>query len=113
MKIKVSDFYVALQDFVPGNCFVVISVTPVYEYVDGNKTGKIIATKYTVADAKTYKNLEVKVNNPKALINNEMIESSEERFFVSFQNAVLHPYRIEYGNVLCSIVADSIQIIKS
>ena len=112
MQIKVSDFYVALQDFVPGNCFVVISVTPVYEYVDGKKTEKIIATKYTVADAKTYKNLDVRVNKPKALITSEMIESSEERFFVSFQNAVLHPYRIEYGNVLCSIVADDIQIIK-
>lgn len=108
LTLKTEKFTKLLTDIMDAEQFAVLAVAPVYAYVDGKKTETVIATKYTVANSETFVNFDVKVNQTVPVVTQEQIDASDERFWVSFTNAVVRPYKVEFGNVLCSVTADSV-----
>lgn len=93
--------------------FALLSVAPVYDYVDGKKTATVTAIRYTVANPETFENFEVKVPTTKPIVTQDRIDNVDERLWVSFENAVVKPYRIEFGKALCSVTADSVKLVSS
>ena len=102
------NFTKPLTDIMDAEPFALLAVAPVYAYVKGEKTDTVIGTRYTVANAETFVNFDVKVNNPTPVVTQEKVEASSERYWVSFTNAVVRPYHIEYGVVQCAVTADSV-----
>lgn len=107
LTFKTDVFTKPLTDFMDCECFAIMSVSPVYAYVENKKTDTVIGTRYTVANPDTYVNFEVKVTSPTPVITQEKLDKSEEKFWISFVNAVVKPTKVEFGNIFCTVTADS------
>ncbi len=68
------------------NKVILVDASPVYEYVDGNKTNKVVGTKYTVACPKrNYEHCKVKVPDMTPILTTEDIHSCEDPIYVTFE----------------------------
>lgn len=111
LKLKADQLARPLTDFMSNETFAVLAVAPVYAYdKDRKRTDTLIGTRYTVADPETFVNFDVKVSNPVAVVTQEKIEASKERYWIAFTNAVVKPYSIEFGNVQCTVTADAAKL---
>lgn len=108
LSLKTENFAKPLADIMDATQFAVLAVASVYAYVNGKKTDTIIGTRYTVANPATFVNFDVKVNQTVPVVTQEQIEASADRYWVTFTNAVVKPYKIDFGNVQCSVTADSV-----
>ena len=108
LTIKSENFAKPLTDIMSADLFAVLSVSPVFAYVENKKTDTVIGTRYTVANPDTFVSFDVKVNQTVPVVTQEQVEASDERYWVSFTNAVVRPYHIEYGVVQCAVTADSV-----
>lgn len=113
MKLPVGYFQKRLDEIVKCEVFVLKKSKPVYHYENGTKTEKIEFYKYEVANPDTYDLYEIKVPSTKPVISQEDLEKSENVVWISFKNAILKPYRIEFGKVECSVVAESATIVEN
>lgn len=112
MQIPLAKFATALSAITSSDSFALLSVSTIYEYESGKKTEKIIGTRYSVADPETFDKFDVKVMNPKPLLSQEQLEATDTRVWVEFSNALVKPFKVEYGSAFCSITADSVQLVK-
>lgn len=112
MTLESKDFFIDLAKLFPTNTFALLDSNPIYEYVDGKRTEKVIGTRYSVADRETFKNFDVKVKETKATIDKTMIANAGQRIWVSFSNAQVIPYSMKYGKCECTVKAESIKIVK-
>ena len=92
--------------------FALKSVAPVYVYEAGKRTDVVSAFRYTVVDTVNFEIFEIKVAGTTPIVTMEKIESAEERFYVKFTNTIVKPYKIEFGKVCCSIIADSVELVN-
>ena len=109
MVISAKKIALELTSLMGSNRFALLGVAPVFEYVDKQRTDRIVAIRYTVANPETFENFEVKVSTTKPIVSQEIIDNVEERIFVSFENAFVKPYKIEFGKAICSVTADSVK----
>lgn len=112
MRLPLSIFTKLLDEISKADKYALINSKPVFDYVDGKKTDTICAYKYTVANPDTFECFDVKVSGNTPVITQTQIDASEERMFVIFDNAVVKPYRVEFGKADCAVVADTIKIVK-
>lgn len=111
LALKAEKFAKPLSEVMNVDLFAVLAVSPVYAYdKDKKRTDTIIGTRYTVANPDTFVNFDIKVNNPVPVVTQDQVETSDERFWVSFVNAMVKPYAIEYGNIQCAVTADSVKL---
>lgn len=113
LKLKPEIFGKPLNDIMKNAVFAVLAVSPIYAYSDKKRTDTVIGTRYTVANPDTFANFEVKVNNPTPVVTQDKVEAaaaSEERFWITFTNAMVRPAKIEFGEVLCVVTADSAKL---
>lgn len=95
--------------------FPLLSADNAYIYKDGVLTDELSGARYTIGVPHEFLNLTVKVNGAKAVISNKQIQEAKDNnisLYCKFKNAVASPYRIEYGNILSSVTADSVEIIE-
>lgn len=95
--------------------FPLLSADNAYIYKDGVKTDELSGARYTIGVPYEFLNLTVKVNGAKAVISNKQIQEAKDNnisLYCKFKNAVASPYRIEYGNILSSVTADSVEIVE-
>lgn len=112
MKIPIKKLSIQLQDFMDVNEYALLSITPVYDYIDGEKTDTISSIRYSVANARTFETFDVKIQAKEPIISQREIDNADERLFVTFENAVIRPYKIEFGKAICSITADSVKLVS-
>ena len=113
LNLKPDNFVKPLNTFMKNNVFAVLAVSPIYAYADKKRTDTVIGTRYTVANPDTFANFEVRVNNPTPVVTQDEIvaaEEAEERFWITFTNATVRPSKIEFGEVLCVVTADSAKL---
>lgn len=111
MTLESKMFTIDLMQIFSTNKFALLDVNPIQEYVNGQRTDKVIGTRYSLADAETFKNFDVKVSNPIPIVNKKTLENSP-RIWVSLGNAKVMPYSMKYGKCECTITAESIKIVK-
>lgn len=111
MTLESKIFTIDLEKIFHTNKFVLLDVNPIQEYVKNQPTDKVIGTRYSVADAETFKNFDVKVFNPEPIVNKQALEASP-RIWVSLENPKVIPYSMKYGKCECTIIAESIKIVK-
>lgn len=109
---KINRFSIALADFTQSAEFVLLAVTPVFLYKDAVKTDEVIGQKYQVADPLTFEAFEIRVDHVTPIVTQSEIEHADDRFFVTFENALLKPFKIEYGKIVCTITADSVKLVN-
>lgn len=109
MDVPAKRLSMALDDLMGTNRYALLSVAPIYDYVEGQRSDSVIATRYSVANPETFEKFDVKVANTKAIVSQDIIDSVDERVWVAFENAQVKPYRIEYGKAICSVTADSVK----
>lgn len=112
MIVENKEFAIDLAQIFPTGTFALLDANPIYEYVNGKRTDKVIGTRYTVADKETFMNFDVKVKEVKATISKNTITNAGQRIWVSFTNAKVVPYSIKYGKCECTITADEVKVIK-
>ena len=113
VKIKIAFFERNLEELFPETReFALKSVAPVYVYESGTRTDVVSAFRYTVVDTVNFEIFEIKVRGARPIVSKEDIENATEHIFVKFQGAVVRPFRIEFGQALCSITADSVEIVE-
>lgn len=110
LTLKAEQMSRPLSDFMGTTIFAVLRVAPVYAYIDGKKTDTVIGIKYTVANPDTFVNFDVKVSQTTPVITQEKVDASDERFWVTFTNAMVKPSKIEFGNVQCTVTADAARL---
>ena len=99
----------SLESLMGTNRFALLGVSPVYDYIDKKRSETVSGIRYTVANPDTFETFDVKIAGTKPIVSQEVIENVDERIWVSFENAVVKPYRIEFGKATCSVTADSIK----
>ena len=97
--------------------FVLLDVSPVYEYdLDNKRTDKILGWAYTVANTESFEKYKVKVNNVKPLISHEALIANREngiKTFVEFDNAVVKMYWSTIKKTFeDSFKADGVSLVK-
>lgn len=112
MYFTIEDFVKGLDEIMLSDKFIVKGVTPVYAYENGKRTDKIQGYRYTLIDPEVYETFDIKVKGTNPVITNEMVTDRENRVYVALENAIIKPYKIEYGRVSCSVVADSIRVLS-
>lgn len=115
MLVPVSEFQKKLSDFVENENFALLNVSPVFEYLNGERTERVIGYKYKVADPDLFLNFDVKVLGKDAIIEQKEIDilsKNNDRLYVCFVNAILRPFSISYGKVNCTIVADNVKFVE-
>lgn len=112
MNIPIKELRFPLENLYPSGRYVLKSVGTVYEYVDGKKTDSIQGTRYTVVDLESLDKFDVKVASTTKAITASQLEQTEGHTYVSFSNALVCPYHIEFGKATCSVIADSVAIVK-
>ena len=112
--IKVSKDLIAipLSTVMPSQSFALLSVAPVYNYIDGKRTDQLVGWRFSLADPETFQNFDVRLNATKTPITQEMIDASELRFYVTLDNAMVKPYAINYGKAECTVTCDSVKLVK-
>ena len=112
-KFPLKLFKIKFEDLISSNCeFALKSVRPVYHYENGKRTEEIDAFCYEVVDTVNFEIFEIKVAGTTPIVTMANIESAEERFYVKFTNTIVKPYKIEFGKVCCSIIADSVELVN-
>ena len=112
MNLLPKDFFKGLEEFIPNDKFVVKQVSPIYDYEKGVKTDKVVAYRYSLVDPEMFEPFDVKVEGTTPVVTNEIVADRENRVCVTLENAVIKPYKIEYGKVKYSISADSIKVLS-
>ena len=112
MNIPIKSIRFPLENLYPSGRYILKEVSTVYEFVDSKKTGNIQGTRYTVVDLDSLDKFDVKVPSTNAVITASQLKQTEEHTFVSFSNALVCPYRIEFGKAVCSVIADSVTIVQ-
>lgn len=110
--LKCEEFEKGLDEIMPSDKFIVKEVAPVYAYADGKRTDKIEAYRYTLVDPESFDTFDVKVKGDKPVVTSEMVADKENRVWVALDNAIVKPFKMEYGKVSCSVTADSIKILS-
>ena len=113
MIISTSQLTQPLNEVMKSDRFALLSVAPVYDYVEGQRTNTVVAIRYHVANPETFESFDVKVPTTKPIVTQERIDNVDERLWVTFENAVVKPYKIEFGKAICSIAADSVKLVSS
>ena len=113
MIIPAKNLTFSLDTLMGVDTFALISVTPKYDYVNKQRTDTISAICYRVANPETFENFEVKVSSTKAIVSQERIDNVDERLWVTFENAVVKPYKIEFGKAICTVPADSVKLVSA
>lgn len=111
MVLESKMFTIDLTQIFSTNKFALLDVNPIQEYVNGQRTDKVIGTRYSLADAETFKNFDVKVSNPTPIVNKKTLENSP-RIWVSLENAKVMPYSMKYGKCECTITANEVKVVK-
>lgn len=112
MKLSISRIRIPLQNLMETEIFALLNVTEVFEYREGKRTENITEIRYTVANPDTFENFDVKVAGAKAVITQKQLDEEENHIWVSLENAVVKPYKIEYGKAECTVMADAVKIAK-
>ena len=94
-----------------GEC-VLLSVSPLEEYVDGKPSGKVVGQKYhIVCPNNKYEKFIVKIKG-KPTITNDQIQQAGGQVRVIFDNLTGKFYRTNSGEYALSCNADSAEVIK-
>lgn len=112
IQLKSEEFLKSLDEVMPSDKFILKEVAPVYAYADGKRTDKIEAYRYTLVDPESFDTFDVKIKGATPIVTSEMVADKENRFWVALDNAIVKPFKMEYGKVSCSVVADSIRILS-
>lgn len=112
MVLNSNYFQVELEKVFQTNTHAVLSADYVYEYKDKKRTDNIIGTRYTLVNVSTFETFDVKCANIKLVVSQEDIDKSSKRFLVTIDKGYIKPLSIEYGKAKCSVIADSVSLIK-
>ena len=112
MKVSTEKLRIPLTNLMDSEIFALLNISEIYEYVDGKRTANITEIRYTVANPDTFENFDVKVAGSKAVITQKQLEESQERIWVTLENAIVKPYKAEYGKAECTVTADAVKIAK-
>ena len=94
-----------------GEC-VLLSVSPLEEYIDGKPSGKVVGQKYhIVCHNNKYEKFIVKIKG-KPMITNDQIQQAGGQVRVIFENLTGKFYRTNSGEYALSCNADSAEVIK-
>ena len=94
-----------------GEC-VLLSVSPLEEYVEGKPSGKVVGQKYhIVCPDRQYEKFIVKIKG-KPMITNDQIQQAGGQVRVIFENLTGKFYRTNSGEYALSCNADSAEVIK-
>ena len=94
-----------------GEC-VLLSVSPLEEYIDGKPSGKVVGQKYhIVCPNNKYEKFIVKIKG-KQMITNDQIQQAGGQVRVIFENLTGKFYRTNSGEYALSCNADSAEVIK-
>ena len=112
MILNTSELCIGLDELMPRDGFILKKVIPVYDYEEGKKTDRVIGHRYGLIDPETYDSFDVKVKGTKPIVENDRLEDRTNKVWVALENAIIKPYKIEFGRAVCSITADNIRILS-
>lgn len=95
-----------------GADILLLSVAPVYEYMNGEKTEKIVGYRYGVVETNNFEKFSVKVPSTAPAITPEQLAETKVKLKVAFDNCFGRLYRTEKGGYDVSFAATDIHIIN-
>lgn len=109
--MRLDKLRIPLEVVTHSNSFRLLSVHPYFKYEENERTGEIIGYKYTVGDALTFDQLDIKVPGP-ATIQPEQLAAAKVPIDVQFLNCIGKPYRRNNGQYEISFSADAVQVVQ-
>lgn len=109
--IRLETLRIPLGIVTPSSTFRLLSIRPFYKYEGQIKTDEISGFRYTVGDATTFEQFDIKVSGP-ALIQPEQLGAITEPIDVQFVNCIGKPYRRDNGNYEISFTADAVHAVR-
>jgi hypothetical protein len=91
-----------------------LSVGNWMEYKDGQATDEVLGLSYNVGSASTFSRYTVKVPKVGASVSEsqwKVAQAKNQPIFVTFENAMATPYRVDNNEYSLSIKADSIHAV--
>ena len=55
----------------------------------------------------------MRINGTKIAVTQEMIDASDERLYVTLDNAMIKPYAINFGKAECTITCDAVKLVRN
>ena len=111
-QIKLRDITIPAATVIPPTA-ILKSVRPVYVYEDGKRTEKLAGYKYDLVNPTNYTTFAIKVREDVPLITNEEIdEQGLVAVDIPVEGISITPYRAEFGYLVVSITAPSLQLKK-
>lgn len=109
--MRFEDLRIPLEVITPSTGFRLLSVRPNFKYEGKTRTEEIVGYRYTVGDAATFEQYDVKVSGP-AIIQPEQLETITEPIDVRFVNCIAKPYRRDNGSYELSFTAEAVQAVR-
>lgn len=110
---------VSLSIYLPESVYILKGIAPSFEYKDGVRTDKVIATTATVVNTQSFDLIRVKVDTVKPVVTSDMLmeaESTGKHIFIEFENAELKIYlskRNSNASIEDSITASAFHIVDT
>lgn len=110
--IRLQNLEIPLTVITKGAKLICLEVAPTFSYENGKRTDSQIGTTYTVVETQNFEKFKVKVANLTPVLTQEQIDSSKERVYLTFENAIAKPYRTQSGEYDLSISATNVVLAK-
>ena len=111
MSISHKKFKVPLTQVFPSKEFPVLSISTKFEWKNKEKTDNIIGYAVEVACPDSFEKFVVVVQE-KPDITQDDIDNSEDRIWISFEDAFATPYEVQYGRAKLSVKAKALTVVS-
>lgn len=111
--IKLENFKIPLKAIISSGKGIVVDVSKVFKWTDGQRTETQIGINYSVVFKElNFEKLNVKTNELKPVVTQEEIEANIEPIYISFDNALVSFYKnYRSGDYLVSVKADRANLV--
>ena len=110
MKQNIVNCQIPLEAILPCRDFYLKNISKIFEYVDRNKTDKVIGYCYTVINVGNLEECKVKVKSLIPLISEKELDAAENYVRVHFIGAKVRYYVLN-NRLGASITADDVELI--
>ena len=112
IKIPKDLIAIPLSTVMPSEKYALRGVSSVYAYENGKRTDQLIGYRLLLTDLETLEAFDVRINGTKIAVTQEMIDASDERLYVTLDNAMIKPYAINFGKAECTITCDAVKLVR-
>lgn len=111
--MRLEKIHFSIETLFGDSGLMLMSVSPYFEYKDGQKTENQLGFKYEIVEDTSYERFSVKVASKQPVITAEEFAEAKSRIFVRFENSQGHIYRTPTGAIEVSFSATDVEILRA